>query len=48
MLTIVIKNLKIQMTNSNLLMRKNAICFEVSNQKRETDKQTADAIYYKY
>ena len=47
-LVVAIKDLEMYLSNSNLLIRKNAICFEPLVQKRETGKQTADALYYKY
>lgn len=38
MLVVVIKNLEIYLSNSNLLTRKNAICFKFLVQKKETSK----------
>ena len=48
MLTIAIKDLEVRLSNSNLPIGKNVICFEPSAQKGETSKQTAGALYYKY
>lgn len=45
---ITIKDLEKRVNNSNLLIRKSAIGFELWAQKRETGRQTADALYYKY
>lgn len=45
---IAIKDLKMQLNNSNLPIWKSAICFEFLAQKRKTSKQTADLLYYKY
>ena len=38
MLTITIKDLKMQLSNFNLLIEKGAICFELLAQKVETSK----------
>lgn len=46
-LTIVIKDLKVQLSNLDLPIRNSAICFEPLAQKEETGKQTADALYDK-
>ena len=43
MLAVAIKDLEVHLGNLNLLLGKNAICFEPSAQKRETGKQTAGA-----
>lgn len=43
-----IKDLKVRLGDSNLPIKKNAICFEFLTQKRETNKQTASTLYYKY
>ena len=48
MLAVAIKDLEMRMSNSNLLLEKNAIWFEPSAQKRETGKQTAGTLYYQY
>lgn len=48
MLAIAIKDLKMQISNSKLLLGKNAIWFESSAQKKEINNQMADALYYKY
>lgn len=48
MFAIAIKNLEVRLNNSNLPTRKKVIYFEPLTQKRETDKQTAGALYYKY
>lgn len=47
-LPIVIKDLEICLRNSNPPMRKSVICFELSVYKKETNKQTAGALFYKY
>lgn len=47
-LTILIKDLKMYLRNSNLPIGKNAICFEFLAFKKETNKQTAISLYYKY
>lgn len=48
MLAVIIKDLEIHLSNSNLPMRKSAIYFKFLAQKREISKQTASALYYKY
>lgn len=48
MCAIIIKDLKIRLGNSNLLLGKSVIWFEFLTQKREISKQTANALYYKY
>ena len=48
MLAVKIKDLEVRLSNSNLSTRKNAIYFEFLAQKRETSKQTANILYYKY
>ena len=48
MLVVAIKDLEVRLGNSNLPLGKNAIWFELSAQKRETDKQTAGILYYQY
>ena len=48
MLAIAIKNPKVNLGKSNLLLGKSAIRFESSTQKRETGKQTASILYYQY
>ena len=48
MLTVAIKDLEVQLSNSNLPIEKSAICFEALAQRGETGKQTAGALYYKY
>lgn len=47
-LAIVIKDLESLWNNLNLLLKKNAIRFELSAQKGEIGKQTADVLYYQY
>lgn len=47
-LAIAIENLKMRLSNSNLPIGKNAICFISLAQKRKTGKQIADILYYKY
>lgn len=44
---VAIKNLKVQFSNSNLLVGKNTIWFKFLAQKKEIDKRTADALYNK-
>lgn len=41
------KNLEVRLDNLNLPFQKNTIEFELLAQKRETSKQTTDALYYK-
>ena len=48
MLAIAIEVLEICLDNSNLCLGKNAIRFEPSAQKEETDKQPASVLYYQY
>lgn len=48
MLIIVINNLKVQINNSNLLLRKSAIRFKLLVKKRKISKQTTGILYYKY
>ena len=48
MLVVAIKDLEMWLGNSNLLIGKSAICFELFVQKGEIGKQTANALYYKY
>ena len=48
MLTIVIKDLEIYLSNLNLVLRKSVIRFELLAQKSETDKQTDGILYYEY
>ena len=48
MLAVVIKDLKVRLGNSNLLLEKSVIWFELLSQKGETGKQTAGALCYKY
>ena len=48
MLAVAIKDLEVRLNNSNLPIGKSAIRFESLAQKGEADKQTADALYYKY
>lgn len=48
MLTITIKDLKMNLGNSNLLVGKSSIRFKPSAQKRETGRLMADALYYQY
>ena len=47
-LAVAIEDLEVQLSNSNLSIGKSAICFKPSAQKRETGKQMADVLYYKY
>lgn len=44
MLTVTIKDLQLRLSNSNLLIRKRAICFKLLAPKREADKQTANTL----
>ena len=46
MLAIAIKDLKVCLDNSNLLLRKNVIWFEPLAYKRETGKQTGSILSY--
>ena len=48
MLVVAIKDLELQLSYSNLPIEKSVICFKSLAQKRETSKQTAVALYYKY
>ena len=48
MLGVVIKDLKMRLSNSNLSLGKSAIWFKFLAQKKETSKQTATTLYYKY
>ena len=48
MLAIAIKDLEMQISNLNLLLRKNIIKFKLSIQKKKTSKQMANMLYYKY
>ena len=48
MFAIAIKDLKVYCDNSNLFLGKNAIWFEWLVKKKETSKQTAVTLYYKY
>lgn len=48
MLAIVIKDLKLRINNLNLLLGKSVIRFDSSVQMRETSKQIAHRLYYKY
>lgn len=45
-IAIIIKDLKVCLNNSNLLITKNAICFQYLAQKRKIDKQIASILYY--
>lgn len=47
-LTIAIEDLKVYLSNSNLLLGKNAIKFKVLVKKKETSKQMASIAYYYY
>ena len=47
-LAVAIEGLEVRLNNSNLPTGKSAICFKLLAQKRETDKETAGALYYKY
>ena len=47
-LAVAVKDLEVPLSNSNLPTEKSASCFELLAQKRETGKQTADALYHKY
>ena len=47
-LAVAIEDLEVRLGNSNLLLGKNAIRFELLTQKGQTGKQTADALCYKY
>lgn len=48
MFIIVIKDLKIYLSNLNLPIGKSEICFKPLAQKREISKQIANTRYYKY
>ena len=48
MFDVAIENLEVWLSNSNLLMGKSAILFELWAPKGETGKQTAGALYYQY
>lgn len=48
MLDFAIKDLEICLGNLNLPFGKNAIWFELLAQKKDTDKETAGILYYKY
>lgn len=48
MLIIVIKDLKVRLSNLNLPTGKSIICFKLLAEIKETDKQISDALYYKY
>lgn len=45
-LTITIKDLELRLDNSNLPLGKSAIRFKLLVQKRETDKQITNTLYY--
>lgn len=47
-LAVVIDDMKVHLSNLNLLFGKNAIGFKPLAKKKETGKQTASAQYYKY
>lgn len=47
MFVVIIKDLEVQLGNSNLLIGKNVICFKFLAEKRETGKQTASAFHIK-
>lgn len=42
---VAIKDLEMRFNNTNLLLGKSAICFELLTQKREIGKQTANMLY---
>lgn len=44
-LVIAIENIEVCLGNLNLLLRKSVIWLKLSTQKRETGKQTANALY---
>lgn len=48
MFAIAIEDLEVQLNNSNLPIRKSAICFELLAQKGKISKQMTSALYYKY
>ena len=48
MFAVAIKDLEVYLNNSNLQTEKNTICFEPLTQIRETNKQIANVLYYKY
>ena len=48
MLAVTIKNLEVNCGNTNLLLGKSTIWFELRAQKMETGKQVAGTLYYKY
>lgn len=48
MLAIAIEDLKVQLSNSNLLIKKNAICFKSLVYKEKISKHIANVLYYKY
>lgn len=45
MLIVKIKDLEVCLSNSNLLLEKNAIWFKLLTQKSEIDKQTTGILY---
>ena len=46
MLAVAIEDLEVRLGNSNPLLGKNVIWFELLAYKRETDKQMTSALYY--
>ena len=46
--TVAIKDLKVHFGNSNLLLKKSAIRFELLAQKREINKKMAGILHYQY
>ena len=46
MLVIIIENLEMRFDNSNLLLKKNIIGFELLAQKEKINKQMTDILYY--
>ena len=47
-LAIAIEDLEVQLSNSNLPIRKSTVCFKLLAQKGDIGKQTAGLLYYKY
>ena len=48
MFAIIIKNLKMQFNNINLILGKSVMSFELFIQKKETSNHTADVLYKKF
>lgn len=47
-LVIIIEDLKVHFDDRNLFLERTAIWFEPLAQKKETSKQTTDALYYQF